>query len=76
MPKAIVLINADLGTEAYLVEKLRSLPQVKEAYFVFGVYDLVAVLEAKAMEELKEAITTKIRSLTEVRSTLTMMVIE
>lgn len=76
MPKAIVLINADVGTETYLLQKLRSTPNVKEAYFVFGVYDLVVVLEADTIEALKETITEKIRGLPEVRSTLTMTVIE
>lgn len=76
MPKAIVLINAEMGTETYLLQKLRSTPHVKEAYFVFGIYDLIAVLEANSIEALKETINEKIRALPEVRSTLTMSVVE
>ena len=71
-----MLINAETGTEPYLLQKIRSAPHVKEAYFVFGVYDLIAVLEADTIEALKETITERIRALPEVRSTLTMTVVE
>ena len=76
MPKAYVLISAELGAEENLVRKLRSSPNVKEAHFVYGVYDVVAIIEAPTMEELKQTVALKIRALPEVKSTLTMMVIE
>ncbi|MHC1586518.1 MAG: Lrp/AsnC ligand binding domain-containing protein, partial [Candidatus Hecatellaceae archaeon] len=49
---------------------------VKEAYIVYGVYDIIAKVEAETMDKLKEIITWNIRRLEKVRSTLTMMVIE
>ena len=76
MPRAFVLINANLGTESTLVSKLKKIPQVKQAYFVYGVYDVIAEVEAETMEQLKEVIAGNIRGLDEVRSTLTMVVIE
>lgn len=76
MPKAYVLISAELGAEENLVQKLKSTENVKEAYFVYGVYDVIAVVEAVGMNELKQTIASKIRSLPEVKSTLTMIVIE
>ena len=76
MPRAFVLINANLGTESTLVSKLKKMPQVKQAYFVYGVYDVIAEVEAETMEQLKEVIAGNIRGLDEVRSTLTMVVIE
>jgi len=76
MPRAFVLINANLGTESTLVSKLKKMPQVKQAYFVYGVYDVIAEVEAETMEQLKEVIAGSIRGLDEVRSTLTMVVIE
>jgi DNA-binding Lrp family transcriptional regulator len=76
MPRAYVLISAELGAEENLVHKLRSTTNIKEAHFVYGVYDVVVILEAPAMEELKQTIASKIRALPEVKSTLTMMVIE
>jgi DNA-binding Lrp family transcriptional regulator len=76
MPMAFVLINADLGAEEQLVKDLKSTENVKEVYVVYGVYDIVAKVEADTMEKVKETITWKIRRLDRVRSTLTMIVVE
>lgn len=73
---AFVLINADLGAEEELVRELRGIEYVKEVYVVYGVYDIVAKIQAETMEKVKETITWKIRRLEKVRSTLTMIVVE
>ncbi len=73
---AFVLINADLGAEEELVRELKSIEHVREVYVVYGVYDIVAKIEADTMEKVKETITWKIRRLEKVRSTLTMIVVE
>ena len=76
MPMAFVLINADLWAEEQLVKELKGIENVKEVYVVYGVYDIVAKVEADVMEKVKETITWKIRRLDRVRSTLTMIVVE
>jgi DNA-binding Lrp family transcriptional regulator len=76
MPMAFVLINADLGAEEELLKSLRNLEFVKSVYVVYGVYDIIAMVEADTMEKVKETITWKIRRLDRVRSTLTMIVVE
>lgn len=76
MPKAFVLINADLGAEEELVSELRKITNVTEVYVVYGVYDLIAKVEADTMDKVKETITWHIRRLEKVRSTLTMIVVE
>ena len=76
MPQAFVLVNADLGAEEDLLKKLREIPNVKEVYVVYGVYDIVARVEADTMEKVKETITWHIRRLDKVRSTLTMIVVD
>ncbi len=73
MPMAFVLINADLGAEEELLKSLRGL---EFANVVYGVYDIIARVEADTMEKVKETITWKIRRLDRVRSTLTMIVVE
>ena len=55
---------------------LRDVESVKEAYSVYGVYDIVAKIEAENIDALKEIVTWKIRKLKNVRSTLTMIVFE
>ena len=76
MPMAFVLVNAEVGSEDNVVKELRKMPNVKESYAVYGVYDIVAKVEAESMDKLKEIITWKIRKLDKVRSTLTTLVIE
>ncbi len=76
MPMAFVLINAEIGSEDAVVKELKSVSNVKEAYMVYGVYDIVAKIAADSMDKLKEIITWKVRRLNKVKSTLTMIVIE
>jgi len=74
MSKAIVLINAELGTEGDLLQKLKKIDFVKETYVVFGVYDIVVMLEGGSQDDVKKTITGEIRDFPEVRSSLIMMV--
>ena len=76
MPKAFVFINVNTGSENEVLRRLRELPEVKEAYFVYGVYDIVITVEADSMPRLNEVITRKVRGLDEIRSTLTTIAIE
>lgn len=76
MPGAYVLINAEVGAEEQVLEQIKKIPTVKEAYIVYGVYDLVVRLESDDMTRLKDEITEKIRKIDLVRSTLTMILIE
>ncbi|MCS7094787.1 MAG: Lrp/AsnC ligand binding domain-containing protein [Thaumarchaeota archaeon] len=74
MPIAFVLINTEIGSEEEVLRKLQSISAVREAYAVYGVYDIVAKVEAENMEKLKEIVSWNIRRLDKVRSTLTMLV--
>ena len=76
LPLAFVLINAEIGSEDEVLKEMRKLSNVKESYVVYGVYDVVAKVEADSMDKLKEIVTWKIRRLDRVRSTLTMIVVE
>ncbi|HEY9492693.1 MAG TPA: Lrp/AsnC ligand binding domain-containing protein [Nitrososphaeraceae archaeon] len=76
MPKAFVLMNAELGSEDSIVSELKKLEGVNVVYQVYGVYDIVAQVEADTMEKVKETITWKLRKLNGVKSTLTMIVME
>jgi DNA-binding Lrp family transcriptional regulator len=76
MPIAFVLINAEIGSEGEVLEKLKEVKGVEEAYSVYGVYDVIAKVKADTMDKLKDLITWNIRRLPKVRSTLTMIVID
>lgn len=76
MPSAFVLVNAELGHEGLLAEKMKKLTGVKEAYAIYGVYDIMLKVEADSMEGLKDFISMKIRRMDGVKSTLTMLIME
>lgn len=76
MPRAFVLLNAELGYEAKLAGEIKKLPGVSEAYTTYGVYDIMLMIEADSMESLKDFISTKIRRMDGVKSTLIMLIME
>jgi len=76
MPMAYVLINTKPKHMESVVESLEKLDAVVEIFPVYGVYDVVAKIQAETMEKLKGIVTWKVRSLDDVRSTITMLILE
>lgn len=74
MGNAFVLITTEIDSQEEVLQTLRDTRGVKDAYAVSGVYSIIARLEAESMVELKNIVSTNIRSLSSVRSTLTMVV--
>lgn len=72
MEKGFVLINCELGAEEYIVEELKLIPQVKSAHVTFGAYDVVAEINAESSEEFDRTVSSKIRSLPQIVSTMTL----
>jgi len=73
---AIVLIQTEIGAESTVMEKLYKIPEVKEIYVVYGIYDVIAKIESDSLEKIREVITSKIRKLQEIRTTSTMVIVE
>ena len=81
MPTSYILINSDLGTDESIITKLKEILESEkntqyEIQGVYGVYDIVLKLSSDDIDTLRSTITNKIRKITKVQSTLTMMVIE
>ena len=76
MAEAYVLVNCDLGTEEEVISVFKQIEQVKEVHGTFGAYDIIAKVEAESADQLREAITWKIRKMDKIRSTLTLTVVE
>jgi len=76
MPKAFVLINVETGSEELTLKELKSIKGVDEAYFSYGVYDIITKIQSETMEQLKNMVTRNIRTLPNVRSTLTLIMVE
>ena len=74
--QAYILLNVEPGTEGKVLEQLKSLSNLIEAYVSYGVYDLIIRLKTDNMEELKDAVSHRIRTIDQVRSTVTLILIE
>ena len=59
-----------------VLEALKKIDAVEEAYMVYGVYDIVAKVRADTVDNIKDVITQHMRRIEKIRSTLTLIVIE
>ncbi|MFP6577493.1 MAG: Lrp/AsnC ligand binding domain-containing protein [Candidatus Nitrosopelagicus sp.] len=76
MTEAFVLINCDLGAEDEIIQNLKGLDNVIEVAGTFGAYDIIVKVEAENNEQLRETIAWRIRKMSKIRSTLTLMKVE
>jgi DNA-binding Lrp family transcriptional regulator len=76
MPRAFVLFNIGAGSEDQVLKDAKAIGGVQEAYVSYGVYDLVLKVKADSMEQLKELVTHRLRTIKNVRSTLTLILTE
>lgn len=70
-----VLLNCDLGTEEYILEELKRIPEVKKAYVTFGTYDIIVEIQTKTQEDFDKVISHGIRNISRVISTMTLKVV-
>ena len=80
VPTAYVLLNSDLGSDETIINEVKQILTEEDVKYevqgVYGVYDIVLKLTSKDAEKLRAIITNKVRKISKVQSTLTMMVIE
>jgi DNA-binding Lrp family transcriptional regulator len=76
MPRAIVLVNADVGKETEVFKAIKQISEVTEVHTSYGTYDIIAIVNADTNEKLKGIITSRIRSIPSIRSTLSMPVVD
>lgn len=74
MPTAFVCINTNFGSDDWVVNSLKKVDAIKEVYKVYGIYDVIARIEGNSMEEVKDAISSKLRRIDDIKSTITMVV--
>ncbi len=74
MPMAFVLITVELGHIEEVLQEIKKVESVKETYAVYGVYDVIAKIRAASSDEFQDLVVQRIRRISWVRSTLTMIV--
>ena len=70
------MFNVESGSEDKVLQELKKIEGIQEAYVSYGVYDLIAKVKADTMEQLKDSITHQVRTIKNVRSTLTLIMME
>jgi DNA-binding Lrp family transcriptional regulator len=74
MEKAYILLSCEIGTENEIIAKLEEINEIKNVMITYGEYDIVAEAETTSVEDMDNLITTKIRKLEKIRSTITLRV--
>lgn len=72
---AYVLISCVMGQEHAVLDKIKEIPQIKTALITFGEYDLVAKIQADSAQEMAHIISSQIRQIQKIRSTITLHVV-
>ena len=75
MSMVYVLLNTEPGQMENVLEKIKEIDGVEEAYMVYGIYDICAKVKAELPQKLK-GIVQQIRSQENVLYTLTLMVVQ
>lgn len=76
MPTAYVLVNCTMGAEEKIINEIAKLTDVKEVRGTYGVHDIFVKVKSDSTETLNHTITTKIRRVSGINSTVTLVVIE
>ncbi len=74
MEKAYILLSCEIGEEHDLAFRLRTIDEIKGVLITFGEYDIVVEAETIDSDKMDELITSKIRKLDKIRSTITLRV--
>ena len=75
LKKAYVLLNVEIDSEKEVLDSLKEIPEVKEAYQIYAVYDLIIHIEADTSNKLKGLIN-RIRDIEKIRSTMTLICVK
>jgi DNA-binding Lrp family transcriptional regulator len=72
--KAFVLISLSDGTEQDVLDKLKEYEEVKNAYILFGEWDILVEIGLSSAEQLGAFVMEKIRSREDVKLTSSLIV--
>lgn len=69
-----MLISCEIVEEQLLYSKLKEIPEVKSCLITYGSYDIIAEFVTDTPSQMNEIITSKIRKMQKIRSTITLRV--
>jgi DNA-binding Lrp family transcriptional regulator len=72
--KAYILLSCEIGKEQELASQLHTINEIKNVMITYGEYDIVVEAKTENPEKMDNLITSKIRKLEKIRSTITLRV--
>ena len=72
--KAFILVSLNEGNEQTVLDELKAMPEIVNAYVLFGEWDILTEVELSGVEELGSFVMEKIRSRKDVKLTSTLVV--
>ena len=75
MERAIVLVNLSPGTEEASISALKGMTGIRSVYQLYGLYDLLVMVEGTDDQAVKAIIADNLRSKPGVVSTITMKIL-
>jgi DNA-binding Lrp family transcriptional regulator len=76
VPTAYILVNCALGSEEKIINEIAKLSDVKEVRGTYGVHDIFVKVKSDNTETMNHTITNRIRKVSGITSTVTLVVIE
>ncbi len=73
--RAFVLIETSVGKTKEVANAIKQLPGIKSVDSVTGPYDIIAVIEAKDLNDIGDLVTSKIHPVTGISRTVTCLAI-
>jgi DNA-binding Lrp family transcriptional regulator len=74
LEKAYILISCEIGTEHDLISQLKKIDEIKNVMITYGDYDIVIEAITESTKKMDELITSEIRKLEKIRTTITLRV--
>jgi DNA-binding Lrp family transcriptional regulator len=68
---ALVLLRVDSRIEKMVINEIKSIENVIEAHYIYGPYDMYALVSVDSEDELQDIVLNRLRNLYGVVSTLT-----
>ena len=73
--KAYLVIHCNKGDEFSTLKDLCSIPEVKDADVVFGLYDVICKIESSSEDSLQDTILKQVRKLPKIKSCMTLNIV-
>ncbi|MGD1838303.1 MAG: Lrp/AsnC ligand binding domain-containing protein [Nitrososphaeraceae archaeon] len=56
MSEAYILLNVNFKEQKTIIEKIKNISTVKSVRTVYGIYDIIVIMESSNMQEIKNSI--------------------